>query len=252
MLASAKAEYEANPKELQVIAKYTKALMEMSDEEHENQAIELLKKAFDDTKIYRLKATIGDIKMKQFKRNLRMLKEALRMDPKDKDMLHEYERVNKDRLTYEVEEFKERVEHMPTELMMKHELALRYWELKNFDAAIPLFQEAANNPKVRVDALHFLARCFLHQGMKPEAVDTAKHSIEMYDLAESGDKRSQELHYWYARSLEENKQIAEAIDIYSKVIRWNIAFMDARKRLTDLRAILEIEAAGGGTTAAGG
>jgi tetratricopeptide (TPR) repeat protein len=189
-----------------------------------------------ETKIYRLRAEIGSIRMKQFRRNLRMLREAVKADPNDKDMLGEYQRVNKERLAFELGEFKERVENMPTDLMMKYELAIRYWELKNYDAAIPLFQEAANNPKVRVDALHFLARCFLQQGMKPEAVETAKRSIEMYELAESGDKKAKELYYWYGRTLEENKQFTEAIDVYSKVVQWDIAYQDARKRLTDLRA----------------
>lgn len=246
MLAAAKADYEANPKELQVISKYSKALREINDEDHENQAIELLKKAYADTKIYRLKAEIGEIRMKQFKRNLRMLRDAVKADPNDKDMLHEYQRVNKDRLAFEVEEYKERVANMPTDLLMKFELGARYWELKNYDAAIPLFQEAANNPKVRVESLNLLARCFLQQGMKPEAVETAKRSIDMYEKAETGDKRSQELHYWFARGLEENKQLDEAIDVYSKIIQWNIAFLDARKRLTDLRKQREEQQEKGG------
>jgi tetratricopeptide (TPR) repeat protein len=236
MLAQTKADYEANPKELQVISKYSKALQDWDDEEHENQAIEVLRKAFVETKTYRLKAEVGTIKMKQFRRNLRMLRDAVKADPNDKDMLHEFQRVNKERLHFETEEYKERVDNMPTDFLMKYELGIRYWEAKNFDAAIPLFQEAANNPKVRTDALHFLGRSFLHQGMKPEAVETAKRSIESYELAESGDKRAKELYYWYARALEENKKIADAIVIYSKVVQWEISFLDARKRLTDLRA----------------
>jgi hypothetical protein len=73
-IKQAKAEYEKNPKEVQVINKYYKALAEMDDESYENQAIELLTKAFADTKIYRWKVGIGDLKMKQFNRNLRLLR----------------------------------------------------------------------------------------------------------------------------------------------------------------------------------
>jgi len=101
------------------------------------------------------------------------------------------------------------------------------------------FQEAQNNPKHRVDALHFLGRSFLIQGMKPEAVDTLKRSIDEYDLASTGDKKSKELHYWYARALQANGQTKEAVDIYSKIIRWDIGFLDARKRMDELRKELE-------------
>ena len=100
------------------------------------------------------------------------------------------------------------------------------------------FQEAQNDPKHRVDALHFLGRSFLAQGMKPEAVETLKRSIDEYDLAASGDRKSRELHYWFGRALEENAQFAEAVDIYSKLVQWDIGYADARKRMTDLRAQL--------------
>ncbi len=234
-LAPAKADYEKNPKELQVIAKYAKALIEMDDEEYENKAIEMLTKAFADTKIYRLKATIGDIKMKQFKRNLRMLKEASRADPNDKEMENQYHALNKERLAYELAEFKERAEYMPTDMLVKYELGVRYYESKHFDDAIAALQEAQVNPKHRVDALHLLGRSFLIQNMKPEAVETLKRSIEEYDLAATGDRKSLELHYWCGRALEDNKQTAEAIDIYSKIVRWNMQYLDTRKRLNDLR-----------------
>ena len=57
------------------------------------------------------------------------------------------------------------------------------------------------------------------------------------------DRKTQELHYWYGRSLEANKQLKEACDVYSKLIRWNVSFMDARKRLSDLRGKLEASTA---------
>jgi tetratricopeptide (TPR) repeat protein len=237
-LATAKADYEANPKELQVINKYYKALVEMDEEEYENQAIDLLRKAFEETKIYRLKMAVGDVRMKQLRRNLRVMRDAVRADPHDKDMLHQYQQLDKERVAFELAEFRERAEHMPTDLNVKFDLGVRLWESKKYDEAIMAFQEAQNNPKHRVDALHFLGRSFLFQGMKPEAVETLKRSIDEYELAATGDKKSKELHYWYARASEDNGQLAEAVDIYSKVVQWDIGYADARKRMTDLRAQL--------------
>lgn len=235
-LAAAKADYEAKPMELQVINKYLKALQAMDQEEHENVAMEVARKAFEATKIGRLKEEIGTIRMKQFRRNLRMLQEALKANPGDKEMLRQYQELNKERLAYELGEFQERAERNPTDLIVKYELGRRYWDMKKYDEAIVAFQQAQAHPKHRVESMHLLGRSFLIQHMTPEAVETLKHAIDEYDLASTGDKRSKDLHYWYARALEENNQFAEAVDIYSKVVQWDIGYLDARKRMTDLRA----------------
>lgn len=232
----ARAAYEKNPMELQVISKYHKALWEMDDERYDDIDMQMLLKAYEATKIYRLKAAVGDVRMRQFKKNLRLLREAVKSDPSDKEMVQQYHALDKERLAFELAEFKERAEHMPTDMMVKYELGVRYYESKHFDEAIGAFQEAQANPKIRVEALHLLGRSFLTQGMKPEAVETLKRSIEEYELAPTGNTKSQDLHYWYGRALEENKQFTDAIDIYSKIVRWNMQYLDARKRLNDLRA----------------
>jgi tetratricopeptide (TPR) repeat protein len=234
-VATAKADYEKNPMELQVISKYVKALADMDDEQYENTAMDVLRKGFEETKIYRLKATIGDLRMKQFSRRLRTLADAVKANPADTDAVHKYEQLRKERLTFELGEFTERAENLPTDMAVKYELGRRLWEAKRYDDAIVALQEAQQNPRHRVDALHLLGRSFLQQGMKPEAVETLKKSIEEYDLAPTGDKTSKALHYWFARALEANNNLAEAIQNYSKIIRWDIGYLDARKRLNDLR-----------------
>lgn len=238
-LQQAQEDFEKNPKELQVISKYIKALVAMEDEAHESKAIEILEQAYADTKIYRLKAWIGDIRMTQYARNMRVLKEAVKGDPKDKESMAHLEALNKERLQYELGEWRERAEHMPTDMAVKYQLGLRYWQSEQYDNAIVALQEAQQNPKHRVDAMHYLGRSFLIQGMRPEAVETLKRAIEEYDLASTGDNKSKELHYWCARALEANGNAKEAVDMYSKIIRWDIGYRDARKRLNDLRAAEE-------------
>ncbi|MGN6367849.1 MAG: hypothetical protein ACTHN5_06270 [Phycisphaerae bacterium] len=231
----AKADYEANPTEVQTIAKYAKTLQDMDNEEYENTAIAMLQKAYEDTRSYRFKMTIGDIRMKQFRRQINALREQIKANPDNKDPVHQLEQLRKDRLAYELNEFQERTEHMPTDMGILFEYGLRLYESGRYDDAIVALQQAQNNPKARVDALHLLGRSFMAQKMIPEAVDTLKKSLDEYDLAPTGDRKSKEIHYWYARALEENKQTAEAIDIYSKIIRWEIGYRDARARLNALR-----------------
>ncbi|MCL2645939.1 MAG: hypothetical protein FWD61_02915 [Phycisphaerales bacterium] len=235
-LQQAKIDYEKNTKEVQVISKYAKALKDMDDEEHENTAIEMLTKAYAETKVYRFKVELGDIRIKQFKRNLRMLKEAVQADPKDAETLKQYQQLHRELLLFELGEYRERAENFPTDMAIRYEYGARLFETRHYDEAIAALQEAQNSPKHRVEALHYLGRAFMAQKMVPEALDTFKRSIDEYDLAPTGDRKSRELHYWYGVALQENGSIPEAIDVFSKIVRWDISYKDARKRLNDLRA----------------
>jgi tetratricopeptide (TPR) repeat protein len=142
----------------------------------------------------------------------------------------------KEKLAFELGEFRERAENFPTDMHVKYEYGRRLFATHHYDDAIVALQEAQTAPQHRVDALHLLGLSFLSQKMVPEAVDTFKKSIDEYDLASTGDKKAKELYYWYGRGLEENRDFAKAIDVYSQIIRWDISYRDARKRLNDLRA----------------
>jgi tetratricopeptide (TPR) repeat protein len=235
-VAIARADYEAKPKEVQTIAKYSRALQEMDDEASENIAIEMLTKAYAETQVYRFKADIGSIRIKQFSRNMRMLKDAIKANPDDAHLKEQLIQAAKDRLAFELVEFAERSDRFPTDMGVRYEYGKRLYESKKYDDAIVAFQQAQNSPKHRVDALHLLGLSFMAQQMIPEALDTLKKAIENYDLAATGDKLSKDLYYGYGRALEANGNIAEAIDIYSKIIRWEIGYRDARARLTALRS----------------
>ncbi len=235
ILEETRAAYEANPTEIQVITKYANALRDMEEEEYENKAVEVLLKAYEVTRIYRLKVAADDVHIRQAKRNFRIMREAAKADPQDKGLLLQLDQLNKDRIAQELKIYQERAEHLPTDMAIKYELGCRYYESKRFDEAIVAFQEAQNNPKHRVDALHLLGRSFLIQGMKPEAIETLKRSIDEYDLANTNDKKSKELHYWYARALEDNGNFGEADVIYSRVVQWEMGFADAKKRLDAIR-----------------
>ncbi|HVX85235.1 MAG TPA: tetratricopeptide repeat protein [Phycisphaerae bacterium] len=235
----AKEAYEKNPTEMQVIVKYVKTLTDMDDEASENLAIEVLRKAFEATKVYRFKSTIGDIRMKQLRRNYNVLKEAVNEHPDDEHLKQELEQAQKDRLAFELEEFRERSERFPTDMVVRYEYGRRLYDAAMYDEAIGALQEAQNNPKYRVDAMYLLGRAFMAQKMLPEALDTLKKTIDEYENAMAGDAKSKAIHYWYARALEESGKIKGAVDVYSQIVRWDYQYLDARKRLTDLRGGLE-------------
>ncbi len=234
-LEQARADYEANKIDHQAIAKYVAALLQIEDEDEENQAIDVLTQAFKTTGSYRYKLTIGNVRMKQFKRNARLLTDAIKDNPADRELREEYRRLEEEQLKFELEEFADRVKHYPTDQLFMYEYGRRLYVAKRFDEAITAFQQAQHHPKHRPQALHLLGRSFMERNMKDEAADTLKRAIDEYELADTGDHTSKEFYYWLGRVNEDLGRSQEAMATYSKITQWDISFSDARQRLERLR-----------------
>lgn len=235
VLAAAQADWEKNPTDHQLIAKYAKALADMETDEHDTQAIEVLDTGYKATRTYRYRMQAGDIKIRQFKRHFRMLDEALKADPEDETLKQQLTQLKREWLAYEVEEYRDRVANYPSELAFQFEFGKRLFETKNYEEAIGALQQAQNNPRFRVDALHLLGLSFVNQGLLPEATEMLKRAIESYEYAETGDKKSKDIHYALARVQEQTGHDDEAVALYSKITQWDISFRDSRQRLAALR-----------------
>lgn len=234
-LEQARADYDANKLEHQNIAKYVAALLEIEEEDDENQAIDVLNQAYKNTGSYRYKLTIGNVRMKQFKRNARLLTDAIKDNPADRELREEYRHLEEEQLKFELQEFADRVKHYPTDQLFMYEYGRRLYLAKRFDEAITAFQQAQHHPKHRAHALHLLGRSFMERNMKDEAADTLKRAIEEYELADTGDRTSKEFYYWLGRVNEDLGRSQEAMATYSKITQWDISFADTRQRLERLR-----------------
>ncbi|MGC8540409.1 MAG: tetratricopeptide repeat protein [Phycisphaerae bacterium] len=227
--------WEKDPTDPQLLAKYVKALVDGESPESEKTAMEVLEKAYAQTKIYRYKVTIGDIRIKQLRRQHRALVDKVRANPDDQELARELAEFDQERLKFELEEYEDRVKNYPSDLQVLFEYGYRLFRSQRFEEAIGVLQHAQNNPRCRTDALHLLGRSFLEQSMNQEAVETLRRAVESYELNESGDTKSKEINYWLARALEACGQFDEAEKTYSRIAQWDIAFRDARQRLAELR-----------------
>ena len=57
-----------------------------------------------------------------------------------------------------------RVERYPNDLHLHFELGLQYFTYGYYDEAVQHFQLAQKSPKDRLEALYYLAMCFVHKG----------------------------------------------------------------------------------------
>src|SRR5688572_16863888 len=163
-IAAAEAEWKADPNEAGKLMKLVDALESTEDPENENRAIELLEEAYRRTKAFRFRQKSGKIKMTQMTRMERSLRAAAQAEPKDQQLKHDYEQFVLERMGFELEEYKLWAEAYPTDLTLRYQMATRLFDLRRYDEAIPAFQQARNDPKLKSDASVYLGRAFLESG----------------------------------------------------------------------------------------
>lgn len=233
-IADAEAEWTAEPNEPGKLMKYVEALVRTEDPQYEARAIEVLHNAYETTKQFRFRAAVGKIKMAQLARQERALRSELQADPADEDLKTEYRTFARSRAETELEEYTLAADAYPTDMNLRYQKAVRLFQLERYNDAIPVFQQARQDPKFRHDAAIALGRAFLESGFVEEATDTLRAVIEEYQL--KGDAKSKDMYYWYARALEQKGDNATAIKAYSQVAQWDFNYRDVQVRIKRLRA----------------
>ena len=131
-------------------------------------------------------------------------------------------------------ELQEWAENYPTDMTIRYEMGRRMYELEMFSEAIPVFQTARNDPKLRSDAGIQLARSFMAAGFVDEADETLGVLIKDYPI--KGDAKAKEMYYFRGIALEQRGLRDEAIKLFSQVAQWDFNYKDVQARIKKLRA----------------
>ena len=117
----------------------------------------------------------------------------------------------------------------------RYEYGRRLFQARLYDDAIPILQEARNEPKTRFSCLLHIGRCFFEKGFHGQAADIFREAIGAYDLPD--DELGKDLHYWLGRSLEGDGMIDDALKIYGQIIQWDYNYRkgDVRNRIERLK-----------------
>lgn len=231
----AREDYESSPLDHRMVTKYAKALRDMEEEEFEAEAMRVLQKAFEQTKTYQYKRSIGEIQIRQLRRQISAVREHVRFHAEDEASKEKLKALSAQQLKFELEVYYDWAEHYPTDMTIVFEYGRRLYLSKQYEKAIGAFQQAQINPKYRIEAMYFLAMCFEQQKMLPEAAGTLESAVKEYELAETGGDLSKRLYYALARMYEDTNRAGEAAQIYSKIARWDINYRDVRTRLESAR-----------------
>lgn len=225
LIAQARQRYEADPTNSARINELADLLCRREQDAEETEAIRILSKAHDQTGEYRYRLRAHDIYMKQLRRKTRQLREA--RDP-------QAHQARAKQLKVELAVYKERVEQYPTDLGFRFEYGRRLFEAQRYDEAIPVLQEARNEPKNRFRCSLYIGRCFFEKGFHKQAANVFRDAINAYEIPD--DELGKELHYWLGRALEADGNTAEALKTYGQLIEWDYNYRkgDVRKRIEEL------------------
>lgn len=230
----AESEFQADPKETGKLMKLVEALVRTERKDFEDRAIQLLDEAYQRTKQFRFRHNIGRIRLAQLRREEQNLRMELQSDPNDEELQKNYRQFQRSKAEQELAEYSLWAENYPTDMGFRYEMAQRLFVLGRYAEAIPVFQMARQDPKYRIIAGILLGRAFLEAGFVDESVDTLKACIDEYQAR--GDPRSKDMHYWYARGLEQKGDIQSALRNYSQVAQWDFNYRDVQTRIKQLRS----------------
>jgi len=200
---------------------------------HLDTAMTLLKQALEESKDYRYKARMDDIRMAEYRARLRELDAEIEANPDRADLKAEHKKISQEQDAFELAVYQERQRQYPTDLSIRLELGIRQYRKGLFDEAIVSFQQASRDPKRHVQALNLLGKCFFAKRLYREAQNQFETALERHEL--TADAMAKELQYHLAMTLEIQGNLPGAIEWFSRIVQQDYQYRDAAERLESLR-----------------
>lgn len=245
LVAAAEEDYGKRPHDVSAIRVYVKRLLERGKAEDEARALAVLDQAFKDTHQAQFRINMGEIKVRQARRKASALRQAAEANPSDAAAREAAEQAAIAVIRQEIDELNVKAEAYATDMAIKYELGRRYFQLGDYEAAIPLLQLAAQdvNAKNRTSALSLLGQSFLKvPGYADEATATFRQALDGKDLTA---ELQMELRYWLMSALqsraEESKDLAaaeEAEKLASAIAIQQFNYRDVRQRREAIKKLI--------------
>jgi tetratricopeptide (TPR) repeat protein len=193
------------------------------------------RKQFDRAQEYyaRLKATEmgNDASLDQAIAQVTMKKltaQAEALDPTAPDFAEQTERLQQEKLAFQLSECQQRVEKYPTDLAFRFELGSLYLQLGRISEAIAEFQKAKSHPNKRFAAMNGLAQCFARRKMNDLAAKTLQDAIKE---KLTFDEEKKELLYQLGCILDTMGKKEEAIEPFKQIYEIDIGYKDVAAKV---------------------
>ena len=209
------------------------ALFSIESEESEVEAIKILQNAYEQSKDFTFLKRLGEFRIKELKGRLRQTTEQIGTQPDDAVLQKQFQQIQHQLDEVELEHYKKCQQNYPTDLRFKYEYGRCLVKAKQFDQAIPIFQESQKDPRLKVASMDKMGLCFLLKGWLEDAIDIFQSALE--NCVNKNGTIAKDVRYNLARTYEEIGDGTKALEIYRKLAQTDFSYKDVGQRIDFLR-----------------
>ena len=169
-----------------------------------------------------LEKAISEIVLKRFDQQLSQV------DAANPDHAAQIEQIKVERAGFQLDEIKKRAERYPTDLQIKFDLGLLFYQLGKFNEAMAEFQKAQANPQRRLQAMAYFGQCLAAKGMNDMA---ARKLQEALKEKPGFDDEKKELIYMLGSVLEKMGKKEEAIEQFKQIYENDMGYKDVAAKV---------------------
>jgi tetratricopeptide (TPR) repeat protein len=145
------------------------------------------------------------------------------LDPTAPDHEEHVARITAEKLNYQMAECQKRVEKYPTDMGIRFEMGVLYFQAGKIGEATAEFQKAQSNPHKRISAMNYLAQCFSKRKMYDMAARKFQEAIKEKPGV---DEEKKDLIYNLGCVLESMGKKEEAIEQFKIIYEMDVGYRD--------------------------
>jgi tetratricopeptide (TPR) repeat protein len=150
------------------------------------------------------------------------------LNPLEPDHATQVEAIKAEKLAFQVAECQKRVEKYPTDLAIRFEMGVLYFQTGKIGEAIQEFQKAQGNPYKRLTAMSYLAQCFAKRKMFDIAARTLQNAIKEKPVF---DDEKKDLIYNLGVVLESMNKKEDAIEQFKQIYEMDAGYKDVSAKV---------------------
>jgi tetratricopeptide (TPR) repeat protein len=169
-----------------------------------------------------IERSIGETKVRQLDHELSQL------NPTAPDHADKVVRLNAEKVEFQINECKKRVERFPTDLAIRFEMGVLYFQAGKISEAIQEFQKSQSNPNKKIASMNYLAQCFAKRKMFDLAAKNLQSAIKEKPAF---DEEKKDLIYNLGTVLESMGKKDEAIEQFKQIYEIDIGYRDVAAKV---------------------
>ena len=152
------------------------------------------------------------------------------LDQTAPDYAEKSAKIQADKQAYQLAECQKRVERYPTDLQIRFELGLLYFQTGKISEAIAEFQKAQSNPNRKTKAMGYLGQCYARRNMNDLAVRTLESALKEKLV---WDEEKKELTYNLGSIFEKMGKREDAKAQFEQIYGVDSSYKDVSKKMDD-------------------